>query len=86
MEESGESPARDVGILANVRRVEHYFLAGYDHARICAGQLGEEGVVKQLQHLLDDAEETDGRAVEHTELLADPQAREVGSAESPSAA
>ncbi|WP_263787991.1 ferritin-like domain-containing protein [Salinibacter grassmerensis] len=80
MEESGESPARDAGILANVRRVEHYFLAGYDHARICAEQLDEEDVVEQLQHLLDDAEETDGRAVEHTELLADPQAQEAGSA------
>lgn len=86
MEETSESPARDAGIIANVRRVEHYFLAGYDHARTCAEQLGEESVAGRLQHALSDAGDTDDQAARHAEQLTAPEDRETESTGRPSGA
>lgn len=79
MEDAPGSPARDAGIVANVRRVEHYFQAGYDHARTCAEQLGEESVAEGLRHAPSDAASTDKRAAQHTE-----QGAAAGSAGRPS--
>lgn len=68
-EGGGENPARGADLIANVRRVEHYFLAGYAHARTCAGSLGREDLKGRLQEVLNGAIETDKEASQHTEQL-----------------
>jgi len=86
MEATNKSPTGDASVLTNVRRVAHYFLAGYNHACTCAEQLGEESVADRLQHALDDAADTDERAARHTEQLVAPEDRATESTGSPSGA
>lgn len=59
MEEEGEEPVIDAGLIAAAQKVEHYEMAGYGCLISWARTLGHDGAAKVLQQTLDEEKQTD---------------------------
>ncbi|QCK88839.1 ferritin-like domain-containing protein [Phreatobacter aquaticus] len=59
MEDFGDSPALDAGLLATAQAVEHYEMARYGTLIAWAKQLGQQDAAKLLMQTLEEEEKTD---------------------------
>jgi ferritin-like metal-binding protein YciE len=59
MEEFGNSPALDAGLVGAAQAVEHYEIARYGTLKAWAGQLGLKDAVKLLDQTLQEEMKTD---------------------------
>ncbi len=59
MEEFGDSPALDAGLLAGAQAVEHYEISRYGTLKTWASELGLTGAVKLLDETLVEEKRTD---------------------------
>jgi ferritin-like metal-binding protein YciE len=74
LEEDGEEPVLDAGIIAAAQKVEHYEIASYGTVRAWANMLGEEDAAEILQQTLDEEGETDKRLTELAEEIVNVEA------------
>ena len=59
MDEFGDSPALDAGLLAGAQAVEHYEISRYGTLKTWAGQMGLNAAVKLLDQTLQEEKKTD---------------------------
>ncbi len=64
MEEFGDSPALDAGLLAGAQAVEHYEISRYGTLKAWASELGLTGAVKLLDQTLVEEKRTDALLTE----------------------
>jgi ferritin-like metal-binding protein YciE len=64
MEEFGDSPALDAGLLAGAQAVEHYEISRYGTLKTWASELGLTGAVKLLDETLVEEKRTDALLTE----------------------
>jgi len=64
MEEEGEPPVIDAGLITDARRVEHYEIAAYNSTIAIADVLGEGNIVKLLNQNLEEEKAADEKLTE----------------------
>jgi len=74
IEEYGDSPALDAGLLAAAQAVEHYEISRYGTLRTWAEELGLDGAVSLLQTTLDEEKETDRTLTRIAKDVVNPKA------------
>jgi len=74
MEDYGDSPALDAGLLAAAQAVEHYEISRYGTLRTWAEELGLDRAVSLLQATLDEEKETDRTLTEIAEDVVNQEA------------
>ena len=74
LEEEGEAPVLDAGIIAAAQKVEHYEIASYGTVRAFANMLGEEDAADLLQQTLDEEGEADKKLNELAEEIVNVEA------------
>ncbi|MGH9341852.1 MAG: ferritin-like domain-containing protein [Acidobacteriota bacterium] len=67
MQQEGEPPVKDAGIIACAQKVEHYEIAGYGCARTYAERLGREEDARKLQQTLEEESTTDEKLTQLAE-------------------
>jgi len=77
IEEFGESPAIDTGLVAAGQAVEHYEMAAYGTARTFARQLGREAIANELQETLDEEGNADKILTEIAESVVNVKAHQA---------
>ena len=59
MEDFGQSPAADAGLIASAQSIEHYEISKYGTLKTWAGQLGLQDAAKLLDETLQEEKRTD---------------------------
>jgi ferritin-like metal-binding protein YciE len=75
MDEEGEDPILDAGLVAAAQRIEHYEMSGYGTAKRLAELLGEDEAVKLLDLTLGEEEAADEKLTEVAEQSLYPAAQ-----------
>lgn len=75
MDEEGEDPILDAGLVAAAQRIEHYEMSGYGTAKRLAELLGEDEAVKLLDLTLSEEEAADEKLTEVAEQSLYPAAQ-----------
>jgi len=78
VDEVGESPLRDAGLIAAGNRVEHYEVAGYGTARTFADMLGHRQAAALLEQTLQEEKKADEKLTRIGEEMVNQEALQYG--------
>jgi ferritin-like metal-binding protein YciE len=81
MEEVEDEKLLDPLLLASVQKIEHYCIAAWGAARSMGELLGQESVVKAMQHALSEGKKFDDEMTKLAESEINPRMMEGGSSE-----
>ena len=71
----GEAPGaiRDVGLVTEVQRIEHFGITRYTAAKILATRLGLEGAANLLSETIEEKKADVERLIEQAQILVESQ-------------